>query len=145
MWVKCKGSVGIYMRAIPNLLFPFITFKSCWTSQQSTIFWCESTVAALLRGSAESVDILRYISHWAEIGCEIATRKNTCMRERHRDGERQNKQGVKCLTYLVAPLAMAAEQREMCPGGTVLWSVVVQTLWLDPWATHLRGGDKDNK
>lgn len=34
--------------------------------------------------------------------------------------------------YLVASLAVAAEQREVSPGGTVLGSVVVQTLGVNP-------------
>lgn len=51
--------------------------------------------------------------------------------------KRQNKWCVKRSTYLVASLAVAAEKREVGTSGTVLWGVVVQTLGLYPWATHL--------
>lgn len=40
--------------------------------------------------------------------------------------------GARSVMYLVASLAVAAEQREVSPGGTVLGSVVVQTLGVNP-------------
>lgn len=135
--IQLHDIFGAYVDAIPNIVFPFITFRSGWTHQRRAIFCCESTVAARFRGLAESADILGYISRWAKRGCEIVTRENTCMREMERDGQRQNKRGVKCLTYLVASLAMAAKQREVGACRAVFWSVIVQTFWMYPWATHL--------
>lgn len=40
--------------------------------------------------------------------------------------------GAQTVMYLVASLAVAAEQREVSSGGTVLGSVVVQTLGVNP-------------
>ncbi len=40
---------------------------------------------SLFQGLAESVDISRYISHWAQRGCEIATGENVCTGEMGRD------------------------------------------------------------
>lgn len=50
-----------------------------------------------------------------------------CTREREREMEK-DRITVKFLMYLVASLAVAAKQRKVCTCGTVLWSVVVQTL-----------------
>lgn len=44
--------------------------------------------------------------------------------------------------YLVASLAMAAEQRKVGTCGTVLWSIVVKTLWVYPRAAHLAGREE---
>lgn len=41
--------------------------------------------------------------------------------------------------YLVASLAVAAKQRKVGTCGAVLRSIVVQTLGVYPWATHLEG------
>lgn len=43
--------------------------------------------------------------------------------------------------YLVASLAVAAKQGELCSGGAVLRGVVVQTLRVYPRAPHLAGGE----
>lgn len=46
--------------------------------------------------------------------------------------ENDRTESVKCLMYLVASLAVAAKQRKVGTCGTVLWSVVVQTLGVNP-------------
>lgn len=48
---------------------------------------------------------------------------------------------LKFFTHLIASLAMAAKQWKVGTCGVVLWSIIIKTFWLYPWATYLPGGE----
>lgn len=45
--------------------------------------------------------------------------------------------------YLIASLAVAAKQRKVGTCGVILWSIVIQTLWMNPWAPYLSEGEQE--